>query len=307
MSDERELGRFLRSRRARAAPERAGATGRGPRRVSGLRRDEVAQLAGISVEYYVRLEQGRALRPSAGVVDALAVALDLDDAERAHVHDLATMRRRPSRPYRRARARPELVGLLQAMSRVPALVYDHRMDVLAWNRLAAQLFIDFAAAPVPSRNLARFCFLDPESRDRFVDWADVARATVGQLRLASGRYGDDEGLAQLVGELAIGSETFRSLWAGRDVRERTHGEKRFRHPLVGELTLRFENFDLPGGTGQRLVTFTAPAGAAGAPAAAALGLLAMWDGSRDASRGADAERRGTDVDSSGGGAAVPPV
>ncbi|MGH3567955.1 MAG: helix-turn-helix transcriptional regulator [Pseudonocardia sp.] len=275
MSDERELGRFLRSRRARAVPKPAVTNNARPRRVTGLRRDEVAQLAGISVEYYVRLEQGRAQHPSAAVIDALARALDLDDAERAHVRDLATMRRRPSRPYRRARARarPELVVLLQAMERVPALVYDHRMDVLAWNRLTTHLFVDFDAHPVAARNLARFCFLDPESRERFVDWADVTRATVGQLRLASGRHSDDEGLTQLIGELAIGSETFRALWAGRDVRERTHGEKRFRNPLVGELTLRFENFDLPGGGGQRLVTFSTPADS---PAAAALDLLTMW-------------------------------
>lgn len=277
MTYDRELGQFLRSRRARSAPQRAPTPSIGPRRVRGLRRDEVAQLAGISVEYYVRLEQGRALRPSDSVIDALARALDLDDAERAHVHDLVATRRGPAGPYRRGRARPELVALLAAMDRVPAMIYDHRMDVLASNRLAAQLFTDFHAQPGAGRNLARFCFLDPESRDRFVDWPDVARATVGQLRLASGRHRDDEGLARLVGDLAIGSESFRMLWAGRDVRERTHGEKRFRHPLVGELTLRFENFELAGVTGQRLVTFSAPPDG---PAAAALELLAMWGDGR---------------------------
>jgi len=243
--------------------------------VSGLRRDEVAQLAGISVEYYVRLEQGRARRPSGAVVEALARALDLDDVERAHVQDLAQARRHSTRPYRPGVARPELVTVLQAMDRVPALVYDHRLDVVAWNALATQLFTDFGALPRTARNLARFCFLEPESRDRFVDWSDVARATVGQLRLASGRHVDDEGIARLVGELAIGSETFRTLWAGRDVRERTHGQKRFHHPMVGELALRYENFELPGGSGQRLVMFSAPPTS---PATAALGLLAMWNG-----------------------------
>jgi transcriptional regulator with XRE-family HTH domain len=268
VTDDRELGRFLRSRRERATPAVPG-----PRRVSGLRRDEVARLAGISVEYYVRLEQGRALHPSESVIDALARALELDDAERAHVRDLATARHRAKRPYRRGRARPELVTLLQAMDRVPAMVLDHRLDVLAWNRLAARLFLDFAAAPPAARNLARFCFLDPEGRDRFVDWTETARATVGQLRLSSGRFPGDEGLTNLVGELAIGSDTFRSLWAGRDVRERTHGTKQLRHPLVGELRLHFENFELSGGSGQRLITLHAVDGRA----AEALELLAMWD------------------------------
>jgi hypothetical protein len=147
------------------------------------------------------------------------------------------------------------------------------MDVLAWNHLAVQLFVDFATLPPRERNLARFGFLDPASQDRFVDWHDVAKATVGQLRLAAGRHADDEALATLLGELTMKSEVFRALWAGRDVKERTYGTKRFRHPLVGELTLRFENFDLPGGSSQRLVIFSAePA----SPAQSALELLSMW-------------------------------
>jgi hypothetical protein len=222
----------------------------------------------------VRLEQGRATRPSPQVLDALARALELDEVERAHLNDLArTGGVSPRRSVQPERARPELVRLLALMERTPALLINYRMDVLAWNRLAAALFFDFDAASVRQRNLARFAFLDPAGDERFVDRTEVARATVGALRLATGRYPDDAALATLLGELTMRSEAFRNLWSGRDVRERTHGQKRFRHPLVGELTLRFENFDLPGAAGQRLVVFSAdPTG----PAQAALDLIAMW-------------------------------
>jgi transcriptional regulator with XRE-family HTH domain len=272
MSEQNELGRFLKSRRARIDPGRSGIEANSRRRVAGLRREEVASLAGISVEYYVRLEQGRAARPSEAVLDALARALQLDGDERRYLEGLA--RPRPSaRSPRPERIRTELVQLLDMMERVPAMVINHRMDVLAWNQLASALFFDFASAPPRERNLARFGFLDADSKERFVDWQDVARATVGTLRLATSRHDDDEVLATLLGELMMKSEQFRTLWAGRDVKQRTHGSKRFRHPVVGELTLRFENFDLPGETGQRLVAFSPePA----SPAASALELLAMW-------------------------------
>jgi transcriptional regulator with XRE-family HTH domain len=272
MGEQNELGRFLKSRRARLDPGDAGIEANARRRVAGLRREEVAALAGISVEYYVRLEQGRAARPSEAVLDALGRALKLDADERRYLDDLA--RPRPSaRAPRPERIRTELVQLLGMMDRVPAMVINHRMDVLAWNQLAAALFFDFNEVPPRERNLARFGFLDARSKDRFIDWQDVARATVGTLRLAASRHDDDEVLATLLGELLMKSEQFRTLWAGRDVKQRTHGSKRFRHPVVGELTLRFENFDLPGEAGQRLVTFSPePA----SPAANALELLAMW-------------------------------
>lgn len=275
MHDRRELGRFLRSRRERLGPEQVGLPAGARRRLAGLRREEVALLAGISVEYYVRLEQGRSGQPSEEVLEALARALALDADERRHLHDLARRRPAPGRPRPDQGARPELVALLGQFGPVPALLIDHRLDVLAWNRLAAALFV--AADAVPrGRNLARFGFLDPGSRERFVDWADVARATVGQLRLAAARYPGDPRLAALIGELSIGSEAFRTLWAGRDVRERTHGVKRFRHPVAGELSLRFENFDLPG-VGQRLVTFSAEPGSRDHEA---LALLASWTAPR---------------------------
>jgi transcriptional regulator with XRE-family HTH domain len=268
MDDRRELGRFLKSRREAATPAECGVLTGPRRRVRGLRREEVSQLAGISVEYYVRLEQGRARGPSPEVLDALARTLRLDDVERGHLHDLAAAR--PARPPSARRARPELVQLLAKMDRIPALVVDHRLDVLAWNALSAQLFFDFETGP---RNLARFCLLDPASRAVFPDWPDVARATVGQLRLVAARYATDQGLATLIGELTLRSETFRTLWSGRVVQQRTHGRKRFRHPVAGELTLRFENFELPDFSGQRLITFTAEPGS---PSESALDLLAHW-------------------------------
>ncbi|WP_410587680.1 helix-turn-helix transcriptional regulator [Amycolatopsis sp. lyj-23] len=263
---DRELGRFLKSRREAATPAECGVLTGPRRRVPGLRREEVAQLAGISVEYYVRLEQGRARAPSPEVLDALARTLRLDDVERRHLDDLASAR--PTRPPSARRARPELAQLLAKLDRVPALVVDHRLDVLAGNPLSAQLFRGFATA-----NLARFCLLDPASREVFPDWHDVARATVGQLRLVAARYATDPALAALVGELTLRSETFRTLWAGRFVQQRTHGRKRFRHPVAGELTLQFENFELPDSSGQRLVTFTAEPGS---PSESALDLLAHW-------------------------------
>ncbi|WAL66735.1 helix-turn-helix transcriptional regulator [Amycolatopsis cynarae] len=266
-----ELGEFLRSRRARLDPAQAGFPAGNRRRVSGLRRDEVAQLAGISVEYYIRLEQGRAGQPSHQVLTALARALGLDEVEERHLHDLAGP---PAKPRPRANpARRELVDLLRRMTGIPALVTNHRLDVLAWNRLAAHLFFDFERTPAKRRNLGRFAFLDPASREIFADWPEVARATVGQLRLAAGRNPGDQALATLLGELTMNSPDFEDLWSRRDVRERTHGRKRFRHPVAGELTLRFENFVLPDASGQRLTTFTPEP-----ESEEALALLAMWAG-----------------------------
>ncbi len=238
----------------------------------GLRREEVARLAGISVEYYVRLEQGRARHPSEEVLEAIAGALRLDEVERSHLRDLSAARRRPARrPAREERPRPELLRLLSSMDQVPALIMNHRLDVPGWNHLAEQLYAGLDET-VKGRNLARFAFLRPESRELFTDWEEVTRATVGQLRLGAGRHPGDEALAALIGELSIRSETFRTLWAGRDVRERSHGLKRFRHPVVGDLSLHYENFELPGGTGPRLVIFTAEPG----PSQQALRLLGSW-------------------------------
>lgn len=257
------LGEFLQSRRARVTPESAGLRGGSRRRVPGLRREELAQLAGISVEYYQRLEQGRASHPSDEVLDAIAGALRLDLVERDHLRALA----RPPRRATRAAdaARPELRRMLDLIDRVPALVINDRFDVLAANALAERLF-----GGGEELNLARMLFLDRAAREFYVEWDEVAAATAAQLRLAAGRHPHDD-LAELVAELSGQSAEFRRLWDTGDVELRTFGAKSFRHPEAGVLTLNYENFELPGDTRQRLVTFTP---SEGSTTEAALQLLA---------------------------------
>jgi transcriptional regulator with XRE-family HTH domain len=270
----RELGEFLQSRRARLRPEDVGLPSYGRRRVPGLRREELAQLAGVSVDYYVRLEQGRAGRPSNEVLEAIARALSLDDDELAHLHDLArpTLRRR--RPPPPERVRPEVQRLLDALDGVPAMVFGRRMDVLAWNRLAAALWVDFGSLPREQRNAARQVFLDEGTRQRNPDWEQGARETVAYLRLAAGRHPDDAELAALVGELSMKSADFRRLWAHHDVHEKTHGTKRHIHPLVGELTLSWETLALTGDSDQMLITYTAEPGSESETGLRLLGAMA---------------------------------
>ncbi|MEV0384254.1 helix-turn-helix transcriptional regulator [Nonomuraea sp. NPDC050643] len=265
----RELGAFLRARRSEVAPEDVGMAGGPRRRVRGLRREELAELAGISVEYLVRLEQGRTTQPSGSVLESLSTALGLTEAERAHLFDLAAPRARP-RPS--DGVRPELARLLErvAGADVPALVTGYRLDVLAWNRLADALFAGLCR---PGANLARYNFLHPQASALYPEREEVLRATVGQLRLATGRHPDDPVLLSLIGELSVRSERFRVLWAGRVVKERTHGVKRFRHPVVGELSLRYETFDVPGGAGQRLSLLHPEQDGVSEES---LGLLASW-------------------------------
>ncbi|GAA3032628.1 helix-turn-helix transcriptional regulator [Streptosporangium longisporum] len=293
MDTTRELGRFLRSRRSRVEPPGQAPDVTGRRRVSGLRREEVAALAGVSAEYYVRLEQGRARNPSSSVLNALSRALGLDDVEHAHLVDLAAAASKresltAGRGATRTRGgvRPELAHLLTLMERTPAMIYDHRMDVLAWNDMAAELIVDFAALAPVDRNLARFGFLHEQARERFPDWEDVGRTTVGQLRLAAGRHPDDPGLARLIGELTMKSAEFRDFWNGRDVRLRTNGIKRFRHPAAGDFSLRFENLDLPraraGDHEHRVIIFSADPGT---EAENALDLIGRWSRSLDAGLG----------------------
>jgi transcriptional regulator with XRE-family HTH domain len=257
--DKRELGQFLKTRRARVRPDDVGLQPYGRRRVPGLRREELAQLAGVSVDYYVRLEQGRAGHPSEEVLDAIARALRLDDAERAHLVDLSRpVRRRRTSPTERVR--PEVRRLIDTLHHLPAMVIGRRMDVLAWNRLAAALVVDWGALPPEQRNSARHFFLDAGARELYSDWKEDARATVAWLRLAAGRHPDDAGLAELIGELSMKSEEFRRLWPRHDVREKTHGTKRFQHPIVGPLTLAYESLALPGDGDQTLVLYTAEPG-----------------------------------------------
>jgi transcriptional regulator with XRE-family HTH domain len=269
-----ELGEFLKTRRARVRPEDVGLQAYGRRRVPGLRREELAQLAGVSVDYYVRLEQGRSGHPSEGVLDAIARALGLDDAERAHLADLSRpVRRRRSAPVERVR--PEVGRLIDALHGLPAMVIGRRMDVLAWNRLAAALVVDWGALPRERRNTALHFFLDAGARELYGDWDEHARATVAWLRLAAGRHPDDAGLAELIGELSMKSDEFRRLWPRHDVREKTHGRKRFQHPIVGPLTLNYESLPLPGDGDQTLVLYMADPGSKSETALRLLGSAAQ--------------------------------
>ncbi|MDP4508198.1 helix-turn-helix domain-containing protein [Nonomuraea turcica] len=277
MGDRPELARFLRSRRGRISPESAGIIGGGRRRVAGLRREEVAQLAGISVEYYQRLEQGRAAHPSPEVLDAIAAALRLDDVELEHLRTLALAvrehRRRAARTGPPAEvARPELVRMLDLVH-TPAMIINDRFDVLVANGVAARLFTLEAILSAQRPNLARRLFLAPGSRDFYVEWDEVAAVTAGQLRVASGLYPTDAELAELIRELRHGSETFRTLWSARDVSVRTNGVKSFRHPALGTVTFSYEHFIPAGDSRQRLVVLVPVAGSA---TEAAVQLLATW-------------------------------
>ncbi|MFD5326905.1 helix-turn-helix transcriptional regulator [Streptomyces sp. NPDC127092] len=261
-----DLAGFLRTRRSRVDPAALGIPTDSRRRVEGLRREEVAHLSGVSVDYYVRLEQGRAKQPSEQVLDALARVLGLDATERGHLYRLARQRRRPAKAPG-GRVRPELLRVLGLVADAPALLTDHRLDVLAGNRLAGLLF----GRPIPGLNTARHIFLEESERGLYAQWEQCTVDVVGHLRLAVGKFPDDPRLASLIGELAMGSERFRRLWARADVRARTHGPKAYRHPLVGRLELHHENFALPDESGMELVVMSA---APGSPSEDALRLLA---------------------------------
>jgi transcriptional regulator with XRE-family HTH domain len=266
-----ELTEFLQSCRARRQPADLGLTPvGGRRRVPGLRREELAQAAALSVDYYVRLEQGRVRNPSESVVDALATALGLDRSERQHLHNLARPRR--AEPAAPPAVRPLLQAMLDA-TQLPAAIYSRRSDVLAWNDLAAALVTDFAALPPRERNMARLVFLHPDVARRYADWPGKARELVAQLRLATGAAPDDTELAALVGELSVKSPEFARLWATHRVREKTRGSHRYRHPVVGELTLHYESFRLPDAPDQSLVWQAAEPGS---PDEETLRLLASW-------------------------------
>ena len=271
------LGEFLRSRRAELTPDDVGITSYGHRRVPGLRREELAQLAGVSAAYYTRLEQGQSTNASEAVIDALARALELDDDERAHLHALArptttTKRRRPSRPDHAA---PGTKRLIEAMHGIPAVIVGRRNEVLAWNRLghlllAGHLDAGAPAHPADRPNLTRLLFLDPHTRDLHRSWSEEAGLAVASLRFVAAQFPDDRELAELVGELSMKSPEFSALWARHPVARCTRGVKRLHHPEVGDLDLEFEVLHLADATGQRLVTHVAELGS---PSAAALDLL----------------------------------
>ncbi|MFG3659980.1 helix-turn-helix domain-containing protein [Streptomyces sp. NPDC047706] len=276
-----ELSEFLRSRRARLKPEDVGLPDYGRhRRVPGLRREELAQLAGVSVAYYTRLEQGNGRNVSAEVLDAIARALRLTGAEHAHLTHLARPKHHKKKPAARTQhVRGALWQLLDTLDGIPAYIIGRRSDILVWNRMAAAVFGDWAEMAAQERNWARLVFLRPEYRELFVDWDQKAFDMVAFLRMDAGCHPDDPRLSALVGELSVKSSEFRRLWATHDVKEKSHGVKRLRHPLVGDLSLSFETFRLVDDAEQSLITYHAEPGS---PSAEGLRLLASWG--RDATR-----------------------
>ncbi|MEH0844521.1 helix-turn-helix transcriptional regulator [Micromonospora sp. CPCC 205711] len=288
MDNRSEIRDFLTSRRARITPERAGLTSYGSRRVPGLRRAEVAQLAGVSVEYYSRLERGNLTGVSDSVLDALARALHLDEAERAHLYDLARTAGPAARNRRRPapqRVRPNVQRLLDAMTEAPAVVMNGRADVLAANQLGRALFAPVFAGPARPPNFARFNFLDPRARELWADWNRAADDTVALLHAQAGRDPYDKTLTDLIGELSTRSEEFRTRWAAHDVRLHRTGIKHFRHPVVGELHLTFEVLELGADDGLSVVAYGTEPGSASEDG---LRLLASWSATQNQDAGTDA-------------------
>ncbi|MBZ4015334.1 helix-turn-helix domain-containing protein [Streptomyces purpurogeneiscleroticus] len=283
MDQRTELSEFLRTRRARLQPEDVGLPRHsGRRRVPGLRREELAQLAGVSVAYYVRLEQGHGQNVSTAVLDAISGALRLNAAERAHLSHLVKPKAKRSRGAGRPqRVRPALQQLLDSMEGIPAYVAGRRLDVIGWNRMACALLGDYAALPLEQRNVAWQVFLDPAARELYVDWESKAADIVAFLRMDAGCHPDDPLLASLIGELSVKSERFRQLWATHDVQDKGFGVKRLHHPVVGPLTLSYETLRLPADPDQQLIVYHAEPGSASAES---LRLLGSWAAEEPASR-----------------------
>jgi hypothetical protein len=260
--------------------------------VAGLRREEVALLAGVSVDYYTRLERGNLAGASDSVLESLARALQLDEAERAHLFDLAraanataSSRRRPAA----GRVRPSVQRVLDAMTSAPAIVRNGRSDYVAANRLGRALYAPVFDSPAGPPNSARFAFLDARAPDFYADWDRTVRDLVAVLRAEAGRNPYDKGLTDLVGELSMRSELFRTLWASHDVRLHVTGTKRLHHPVVGDLELTYESMELPVDQGLTLNVYTAEPGS---PSADALNLLASWAATQDEATAAqDVEHR----------------
>ncbi|MGA5200610.1 helix-turn-helix transcriptional regulator [Streptomyces variegatus] len=277
MDHRREIRRFLTSRRGKITPQQTGLTAYGDnRRVPGLRREEVALLAGVSVEYYARLERGNLSGVSESVLGSLAGALQLDDAERAHLLDLArTANATGRRHHRRAPKpiRPALQNLLDAMTEAPAFIRNGRLDILATNRLGRALYWPVLRSVAQPANLARFGFLDPSAADFFPDLEPMSAATVALLHTEAGLDPYNRDLTALIGELSTRSEEFRELWAAHDVHLHQSGTKRFRHPVVGSLSLGFESLPVSTDPGLTLVAMSAEPGSASHEG---LKLLASW-------------------------------
>ena len=280
-----ELSEFLRSRRARLSPDDVGLPRYGrTRRVPGLRREELAQLAGVSVAYYTRLEQGNGRNVSDEVLDSIARALRLNETEQTHLRNLTNCPYGNSKKKRVTReVRPALKHLLDNLG-VPAYIGGRRTDIYAWNPMAAALFGDWSELEPRDRNWARLIFLNTSCQQLFVNWESKAADVVAFLRMDAGCFPNDPELTGLIGELSVKSELFRQLWARHDVKEKTFGTKMVRHPLVGEMTLSYETMRMPSEPDLFLSSYHAEPGT---PSAEALQLLASW--------GKDATRTGTSV------------
>jgi transcriptional regulator with XRE-family HTH domain len=281
-----ELGRFLRARRTQTAPEQAGLKmGAGLRRTPGLRREELATLTGISIDYYVRLERGKETRPGPSVVDALARALRLDDAEHQHLRELAARasRHAPEPPPPPGRTvRPHLKLLLETMRPNPAYIVGRSMDLLASNPGGLTLYAGLDDWPATQRNLARYFFLHPAARELFPDWEFQIRACIARLRALAGTAPDAPDLTTLVGELVLKSPDFARLWERYDVTGRKATHKTFHHPQVGAITLAAQSMELDGTPGQRLVAYAAEPGTSDHDALILLDTTAPGPGRRPA-------------------------
>lgn len=281
MHTDQEIREFLTTRRARLTPERAGLPTYGrTRRVQGLRREEVALLAGISVEYYTRLERGNARGVSDDVLESVSRALQLDEAEHAHLVDLvrtASTERPPRKAATPVTVRPSIRRLVDAMGEIPAFVSNGRLDILYANPLAEALYSEHFRDPARPVNSARFTFLDPRARTFYPDWETVMRDAVAALHGEAGRNPYDRSLSDLIGLLSTRSEEFRVQWARHDVRFHRSGTKRIHHPLVGDLTLSYERLELPADPGLAIVTYSAEYGS---PSEERLRELKDWSSTR---------------------------
>lgn len=278
MNHRDEARDFLSTRRARITPEQAGVETFGTRRrVTGLRREEVARLAGVSIDYYTRLERGNLQGVSDSVLDAIGRALQLDPAEQEHLHDLSLHQnetpRRAGRVVPVAAVRPELQYLLDVVTDAPAMIINNRQDIVAANALGFAMHSDLVAAPARPMNFSRFIFLDPQARNFYQDWQRAAHTNVAILRREAGRTPNDKDLAALIGELSMRSDDFRGLWAAHDVRRHYAGVKSFRHSVVGPLELHFQTLELAEDPGLALTIYPATPGS---PTADALRVLASW-------------------------------
>ncbi|MFD6350066.1 helix-turn-helix domain-containing protein [Streptomyces roseolus] len=283
-----ELGAFLKARRMEITPSDVGLPDTGTRRrVRGLRREEVALLASISTDYYTRLEQGRRTA-SPQVLDRIAQILRLDDDEREYLVELAGKDALRPRRQTAQKVHPQLRRLLDDLVTVPAVVLGRRMDILAWNPLAAALVTDFSKIPEKQRNYVRLVFVDPAVRALYPDWETVAHTAVSQLRMEAARTPQDQRLAALVGELSVRDEHFRQWWGAHHVAVRGMGTKVFRHPVAGDLTLDWDTLTCATDPDQQLVTWTAEPGS---PSHDGLRFLASWsvdDAGTETDAGADA-------------------